>query len=784
MLQKIEMTIADKDDPRLLQNLRLAESAKSGFRDVQLLREGLTAVRNKIRNRQLAKEPQLDAALTVGGGVACFVGAPETVIVETLKLLRNSDTDTSTLLYNLSALHFERKEYAAARSVLEYLFRDIEPIEETVAVYVCLLLLDVLVHCSRGALLAQQDRVAFAQQSEQVLDYMEKLAVVNQMKMANSLPSGTTASSPRGYDDDSAKASVKGSENGGAAGVGGDGSEERMLTPAQAADLDFRLHLYRAKVLLMQHHLKASKKEIKSALEFLPKSRELSDSPNTGKGSAMTAGNGQTIESSTESLRNITALYLKANFEYLRQNYRKALKLLSSSHTTSGMMQQLAGPDQTISEKLTRGNSEHAPNKKLKGVVGATYLNNVACVHHKMCRPHLSVHYFKKAIAECVAANNPVSDEEGSGISAEGRPHLNVDCEVRYNCGLQLLLTEQPQAAMARFEEATPLFYNRPLLWLRMAECCLQRHLQLRSRAESIELPGKGGSNSLTNGGIIATGMAFEVCGSPGKTAVIGAGAQRRILLNASPRWSRSASFKNQSTSASGLNALQRDDTSLQYASKCLQNVLYLCASLKDAASKKASQANEGKLGIFGKKLTGGTEPRDGDGGESKSEAGVGTAGSRSSGNAFVAVDGSDRSGSAAEAAAAAASAASAEAAVSAATVAANTAAGSASSSGGHGGASSSKGTSGSRGGDALLSEDAARTFAPSLQATALLDLAYVHLALNNPVTALQYTLRLLSLRGPAAPPHLQFIGHLYAAEALCQLNKPAEALEHIATGE
>ena len=217
----------------------------------------------------------------------------------------------------------------------------------------------------------------------------------------------------------------------------------------------------------------------------------------------MTAGNGQTIESSTESLRNITALYLKANFEYLRQNYRKALKLLSSSHTTSGMMQQLAGPDQTISEKLTRGNSEHAPNKKLKGVVGATYLNNVACVHHKMCRPHLSVHYFKKAIAECVAANNPVSDEEGSGISAEGRPHLNVDCEVRYNCGLQLLLTEQPQAAMARFEEATPLFYNRPLLWLRMAECCLQRHLQRGSREHRVAW--QRGSNILTNGGIIAT---------------------------------------------------------------------------------------------------------------------------------------------------------------------------------------------------------------------------------------------------------------------------------------
>ena len=69
-------------------------------------------------------------------------------------------------------------------------------------------------------------------------------------------------------------------------------------------------------------------------------------------------------------------------------------------------------------------------------------------------------------------------------------------------------------------------------------------------------------------------------------------------------------------------------------------------------------------------------------------------------------------------------------------------------------------------------------------EATALLDLAYVQLALSNPVLALSNATKLLGLRGPAAPPQLQFIGHMYAAEALCHLNKPSEALEHIATGE
>ena len=257
---------------------------------------------------------------------------------------------------------------------------------------------------------------------------------------------------------------------------------------------------------------------------------------------------------------------------------------------------------------------------------------------------------------------------------------------------------------------------------------------------------------------------------------MIGAGAQRRILLNASPRWSRSASFKNQSTSASGLNALQRDDTSLQYASKCLQNVLYLCASLKDAASKKASQANEGKLGIFGKKLTGGTEPRDGDGGESKSEAGVGTAGSRSSGNAFVAVDGSDRSGSAAEAAAAAASAASAEAAVSR---SGKYSSGSAAAEGmaGHRRAK----TPAEAGVDALLSEDAARSFAPS--AVSLLTWRACIWRSTTPLRRFSTPCGFsvcVARQHATSPIH----GSLYAAEALCQLNKPAEALERIATGE
>ena len=85
------------------------------------------------------------------------------------------DSDTSILLYNLAALHFQRKEYTAAQSILENLFAHIEPIDETVAVHVCFLLLDVLLHMARGTLLTERERAAFSHKTEQILSHMEKV---------------------------------------------------------------------------------------------------------------------------------------------------------------------------------------------------------------------------------------------------------------------------------------------------------------------------------------------------------------------------------------------------------------------------------------------------------------------------------------------------------------------------------------------------------------------------------------------------------------------------------
>lgn len=59
-----------------------------------------------------------------------------------------------------------------------------------------------------------------------------------------------------------------------------------------------------------------------------------------------------------------------------------------------------------------------------------------------------------------------------------------------------------------------------------------------------------------------------------------------------------------------------------------------------------------------------------------------------------------------------------------------------------------------------------------------LANLAYVELELDNPVKALSFARSLLEL--PECSRIYVFLGHVYAAEALCLLNRPKEAAEHL----
>lgn len=77
--------------------------------------------------------------------------------------------------------------------------------------------------------------------------------------------------------------------------------------------------------------------------------------------------------------QNPDALFLKSNFEYVKENYPKAIKLLNSA------------PLQTV--VANRGQS-----------FVTLFYNNLSCIHFKMKKYNLGIYYSRKALEENIQA--------------------------------------------------------------------------------------------------------------------------------------------------------------------------------------------------------------------------------------------------------------------------------------------------------------------------------------------------------------------------------------------
>ncbi len=71
------------------------------------------------------------------------------------------------------------------------------------------------------------------------------------------------------------------------------------------------------------------------------------------------------------------------------------------------------------------------------------------CLHHKLRRHHVALHYFQKALEALskgpAAENGGEAAAAGRGGGKDGHVSPPPTCEVLYNTGLQLLLTEKPE---------------------------------------------------------------------------------------------------------------------------------------------------------------------------------------------------------------------------------------------------------------------------------------------------------------------------------------------------
>ncbi|XP_042748468.1 CCR4-NOT transcription complex subunit 10 isoform X1 [Lagopus leucura] len=221
-----------------------------------------------------------------------------------------------------------------------------------------------------------------------------------------------------------------------------DSSNQKAESGALIEVAKSKIHQYKVRAYIQMKSLKACKREIKSVMN--------------------TAGN------------SAPSLFLKSNFEYLRGNYRKAVKLLNSANI-----------------------AEHPGFMKTGECLRCMFWNNLGCIHFAMGKHNLGIFYFKKALQEndnaCAQLGTGSSDP---GKKFSGRPMCmlltNKRYELLYNCGIQLLHIGRPLAAFECLTEAVQVYHSNPRLWLRIAECCIAAN-KGTSEQETKGLPSKKG---------------------------------------------------------------------------------------------------------------------------------------------------------------------------------------------------------------------------------------------------------------------------------------------------
>lgn len=393
------------------------------------------------------------------------------------------DADPSLTAYNTAVVLFQLKQYTRCRAGLEEMFSNIEPIDEFLAFKVCFLLLDVY-------LLQRQ-----TEKATEVLAYLERSYAI--------------LTKPEGSKENGLDAT--GESEKGAAVIQGDWpnkkSARRPPTDIAPEDVRAALHIYKAKLSLMARPSKSSKREIKTTLNACA--------------------------------QNTTGLFLKSNLEYLRQNFRKAIKLLNNSCQKN----------------------DRDPN------VPALYFNNMGCIHHCMRRHAAANFYFTRALQE----NSRLYDQPGSENRSTDSVALHVfscdrRCELEYNRGLQLLLSGRPEQAFASFQGALSLMHRQPRIWLRIGESCVAMHVQQQQQQEREE---QAGSRL-----------------SPLVKCAAGVGGNRRLVLPVKGTTIDKADEEKTVPAAdASASSSPTPACTLAFGVKCLRNALLLCESLLGSVS-------------------------------------------------------------------------------------------------------------------------------------------------------------------------------------------------------
>ena len=319
-----------------------------------------------------------------------------------------ADPQMSTILFNEAVLCCSLGQFRSALVRLEALFQNLMLLDDWLAVRTCYLLLDIYIHVHRGLEANSEALQHLETCAAKILDALEQRATPNEEDNKNSSGSGSGSGSGSSNNDDNEPSSLK-------------------STP----DLKFHLKLYRAKLQLITSNSKNAKKEIKAALDIYNKEIK----------------NDKTGTSAVAKKTSTPALCLKANLEYVRENFKKSVKLLNAALS----------------------------NKTLHA---SLYMNNMGCVNFQSQRYAVSSMYFSRALALIDGGGEQKEGKNGNGGNAMTSSTTCINrCEVLFNIGLQMLMCDRDlETAFQCFHNAAEELHMRPRVWMRMAECCIAQH--------------------------------------------------------------------------------------------------------------------------------------------------------------------------------------------------------------------------------------------------------------------------------------------------------------------
>ncbi|XP_076957024.1 uncharacterized protein LOC143632363 [Bidens hawaiensis] len=398
------------DDPKVLHNIAIAENFQDGFSNPKRFLETLDNLKKQSERLGHSSGESAEAS----NNRIKSVGNKSNNIVANSAA---TELDASVTMFNIAVILYHLHEYEKCFSVLERLYQNIVPIDERVARHVCLLLLEVSLvghHASTAAdVLNYLERVggnSLATQGDSGTTAHQQLTTLVTKSM--SAPSNVMVSSDL-INSDSA-VNTNGPES---PLLSRTLSEERleslMITLTRPSNDPSRTQTDESLMNLYKVWILILTRNLKAA------KREVKMAMNIARGKDYSL-----------------ALFLKSQLEYARNNHRKAIKLLMAS----------------VSQPETGTSS--------------LYYNNLGCIYYQLEKYQTAAVFFSRAIG----TSSPQRKEKPMKLLSYSQDKSVL---FAYNCGLVYLASGKPTLAVRCFQQSGSVFFKKPLLWLRIAECCI-----------------------------------------------------------------------------------------------------------------------------------------------------------------------------------------------------------------------------------------------------------------------------------------------------------------------